>query len=66
MLTPNATPLHRRYDSVTGDLQRLTPWTVLYADHFMLASKDKDNLKRQTQEWSDRLARFGIRLYVKN
>ncbi|EYB86175.1 hypothetical protein Y032_0283g1297 [Ancylostoma ceylanicum] len=31
----------------------------------MLASEDKDELKRQTQAWSDRQTRFGLRLNIK-
>ncbi|EYC44370.1 hypothetical protein Y032_0463g1909 [Ancylostoma ceylanicum] len=52
-------------DALTKDLQRPAPWTLLYADDVMLASEDKDELERQTQAWSDRLARFGLRLNIK-
>ncbi|EYC37760.1 hypothetical protein Y032_0767g2182 [Ancylostoma ceylanicum] len=30
----------------------------------MLTSEDRDELQRQTQAWSDRLARFGLRLNI--
>ncbi|EYC14719.1 hypothetical protein Y032_0039g119 [Ancylostoma ceylanicum] len=52
-------------DALTKDLQRPAPWTLLYADDIMLASEDKDELERQTQAWSDRLARCDIRLNIK-
>lgn len=32
----------------------------------MLASEDKEILERQTQSWSDRLPRFGLRLKIKS
>ncbi|EYC36475.1 hypothetical protein Y032_0893g2906 [Ancylostoma ceylanicum] len=31
----------------------------------MFASEQKEDLERQTQAWSERLARFGLRLNVK-
>ncbi|EYB98254.1 hypothetical protein Y032_0133g1802 [Ancylostoma ceylanicum] len=52
-------------DAITRDLQRPAPWTLLYADDVMLASEQKEDLQRQTQAWSERLARFGLRLNVK-
>ncbi|VDP01431.1 unnamed protein product [Heligmosomoides polygyrus] len=47
------------------DLQKPVPWTLLYADDVMLACEDKDDLERQVQAWSDRLAMFGLKLNVK-
>ncbi|EYC40923.1 hypothetical protein Y032_0589g369 [Ancylostoma ceylanicum] len=52
-------------DAITRNLQRPAPWTLLYADDVMLASEQKEDLERQTQAWSERLARFGLRLNVK-
>ncbi|EYC30944.1 hypothetical protein Y032_0004g1865 [Ancylostoma ceylanicum] len=52
-------------DAITRDLQRPSPWTLLYADDVMLASEQKEDLERQTQAWSDRLARFGLQLDVR-
>nr|CDJ95465.1 RNA-directed DNA polymerase (reverse transcriptase) domain containing protein [Haemonchus contortus] len=52
-------------DAITKDLQKPAPWTLLYADDVMLASEDKSELESQVQTWSDRLARFGLRLNVK-
>ncbi|EYC40244.1 hypothetical protein Y032_0623g775 [Ancylostoma ceylanicum] len=52
-------------DAITRDLQRPAPWTLLYADDVMLASEQKEDLQRQTHAWSERLARFGLRLNVK-
>ncbi|XGW34521.1 hypothetical protein V3C99_018439 [Haemonchus contortus] len=42
-------------------LQNSVPWTLLYADDVVLASKDKSTLEQQVQTWSDRLAMFGLR-----
>ncbi|EYC35373.1 hypothetical protein Y032_1072g3542 [Ancylostoma ceylanicum] len=52
-------------DAITRDLQRLAPRTLLYADDVMLGSEQKEDLERQTQAWSERLAGFGLRLNVK-
>ncbi|EYC44065.1 hypothetical protein Y032_0473g2104 [Ancylostoma ceylanicum] len=52
-------------DAITRDLQRSAPWTLLYADDVMLTSEQKEDLERQTQAWSERLARFSLRLNVK-
>uniref|UniRef100_A0A7I4Y4S3 Reverse transcriptase domain-containing protein n=1 Tax=Haemonchus contortus TaxID=6289 RepID=A0A7I4Y4S3_HAECO len=52
-------------DAITKDLQKPAPWSLLYADDVMLASEDKSELESQVQTWSDRLARFGLRLNVK-
>ncbi|EYC26581.1 hypothetical protein Y032_0010g845 [Ancylostoma ceylanicum] len=52
-------------DAIARDLVRPAPWTLLYADDVMLASEQKEDLQRQTQAWSERLARSGLRLHVK-
>ncbi|EYC20796.1 hypothetical protein Y032_0021g427 [Ancylostoma ceylanicum] len=52
-------------DAITRDLQRPAPWTLLYADDVMLASEQKEDYQRQTQAWSERLARFGLWINVK-
>ncbi|KAE9547530.1 hypothetical protein FO519_009257, partial [Halicephalobus sp. NKZ332] len=52
-------------DVITRDLQRRPPWTLLYADDVMLASKDKVDLQTQVQTWNDQLARYGLRLNIK-
>lgn len=49
-------------DTVTRDLQKPAPWTLLYADDVMLASQNKNDLELQVQAWSDRLGTFGLRL----
>lgn len=49
----------------TRDIQRSTPWTLLYADDFMLLSENKDDLERQTQASCDPTAMFGLRINVK-
>uniref|UniRef100_A0A7I4YQG6 Reverse transcriptase domain-containing protein n=1 Tax=Haemonchus contortus TaxID=6289 RepID=A0A7I4YQG6_HAECO len=52
-------------DTITKDLQRPAPWTLLYADGVVLASEDKSELESQMQTLPDRLAMFGLRLNVK-
>ncbi|VDP34288.1 unnamed protein product [Heligmosomoides polygyrus] len=52
-------------DAISRDLQKPTPWTLLYADDVMLASEDKAELERQVQSWCDRLAAFGLKMNVK-
>ncbi|EYC20170.1 hypothetical protein Y032_0022g488 [Ancylostoma ceylanicum] len=51
-------------DAVIRDLQKPAPWTLLYVDDVTIASEDKCELERLIQAWSDRLAQFGLRLYV--
>lgn len=51
-------------EAVKADLQRLTPWKLLYADDVTPVSENKGDLKRQKQAWSDHLARFSFRLIV--
>ncbi|WKX93032.1 hypothetical protein Q1695_010786 [Nippostrongylus brasiliensis] len=52
-------------DAVAKDLQRPTPWTLLYADDVMLAFGDKNELELLVQGWSDRLAQVGLCLNVR-
>ncbi|EYC41424.1 hypothetical protein Y032_0569g74 [Ancylostoma ceylanicum] len=51
--------------TTTKDLQRPTPWTLLYADDVMLTSEQKENCELQMRAWSERLARFALRLDVR-
>ncbi|EYC27787.1 hypothetical protein Y032_0008g183 [Ancylostoma ceylanicum] len=52
-------------NAITRDLQRPTPWTLPYADDVMLASEQKEDLERQSQTSSKRLACSGLRLKIK-
>ncbi|VDP21694.1 unnamed protein product [Heligmosomoides polygyrus] len=52
-------------DATTRHLQKVVPWTLLYADDVMLTSEDKGGLEREVQAWCDRLECFGLRLNVK-
>ncbi|EYC17680.1 hypothetical protein Y032_0030g2211 [Ancylostoma ceylanicum] len=52
-------------DTIKRDVQGAAPWTLLNTDDVMLPSEQKEDLERQTQAWSERLARFGLRLNVK-
>ncbi|EYC17206.1 hypothetical protein Y032_0031g2337 [Ancylostoma ceylanicum] len=51
-------------NTIARDLQRTAPWTLLYADYVMLVLEQKEDLERQTQAWSERLAQFELRLNV--
>ncbi|EYC12996.1 hypothetical protein Y032_0045g1205 [Ancylostoma ceylanicum] len=51
-------------DAVTRDLQDPATWKLLSADDLTIASLDKCELERLTKAWSDRLAQFGLCLYV--
>ncbi|EYC22724.1 hypothetical protein Y032_0016g2915 [Ancylostoma ceylanicum] len=53
-------------NAIIGYLRWPAPWTLLYTDDVMLASEQKEDLELQTRAWSERLARFGLRLNVKN
>ena len=50
--------------TISGDLQKKPPWSLLYADDVMLACEDKKELEKEVQAWCDRLAAFGLRLNV--
>uniref|UniRef100_W6NAY9 Endonuclease-reverse transcriptase n=1 Tax=Haemonchus contortus TaxID=6289 RepID=W6NAY9_HAECO len=52
-------------DTITKDLQKPAPWTLLYADDVRLPSEDKSEFDSQVQTWSDRLTMIGLRLNVK-
>ena len=51
-------------DTITRDLQRPTPWCVLYADDIMLAATTRRYLQLWTQRWHERLSRFGLKLNI--
>ncbi|XP_068084653.1 uncharacterized protein, partial [Anabrus simplex] len=52
-------------DTVTSDLHKPIPWTLLYAADVMLAAENKSDLQRQTEDWNNRLAQYGLRLNKK-
>jgi hypothetical protein len=52
-------------DSITRDIQRPAPYTLLYADDVFLASDNKTDLEQLVQVWNDRLAQRGLRLNLK-
>ena len=49
-------------DTVTRDIQRPAPYTLLYADDVFLASDSKNDLEQLVQKWNDRLMQHGLRL----
>ena len=49
-------------DTITRDLQREAPWTLLYADDVELAATTREELQDQVKAWNDRPSQFGLRL----
>ncbi|KAK6762472.1 hypothetical protein RB195_023264 [Necator americanus] len=49
-------------DTITKEIQKQHPWTLLFADDVMLASEPLDDLQKQVQSWKDRLQQYGLRL----
>lgn len=49
-------------DTLTSDIQRQAPYTLLYADDVFLASVNKTDLTQLVKLWNDRLAQHGLRL----
>ncbi|EYC25675.1 hypothetical protein Y032_0011g1328 [Ancylostoma ceylanicum] len=42
-------------DTISGDLQSTTPWTLLYADDVMIAASTWEELQREVQAFKDGL-----------
>ncbi|KAK6741242.1 hypothetical protein RB195_009228 [Necator americanus] len=51
-----------RMDTITKEIQKQHPWTLLFADDVMLASESRGDLKKQVQSWKDRLQKYGLHL----
>ncbi|KAK6750993.1 hypothetical protein RB195_002768 [Necator americanus] len=49
-------------DTITKEIQKQHPWTLLFADDVMLASESRDVLQKQVQSWKDQLQQYGLRL----
>ncbi|KAK6762979.1 hypothetical protein RB195_023618 [Necator americanus] len=49
-------------DTMTKEIQKQHPWTLLFADDVMLASESRDDLQKQVQSWMDQLQQYGLRL----
>ncbi|KAK6745004.1 hypothetical protein RB195_011613 [Necator americanus] len=49
-------------DTITKEIQKQHPWTLLFTDDVMLASESRDDLQKQVQSWKDRLQHYGLRL----
>ncbi|KAK6740367.1 hypothetical protein RB195_008685 [Necator americanus] len=49
-------------DTITKEIQKQYPWTLLFADDVMLASESRDDLQKQVQSWRDQLQQYGLRL----
>ncbi len=50
---------------VTADIQTAHPWSLLVTDNIFLASKDRQQLQDQTQQWKNRLVKYRMRLNIK-
>ncbi|KAK6742586.1 hypothetical protein RB195_010067 [Necator americanus] len=48
-------------DTITKEIQKQHPWTLLFADDVMLASESRDDLQKQVQSWKDQLQQYGLR-----
>ncbi|ETN85821.1 hypothetical protein NECAME_16637 [Necator americanus] len=48
-------------DTITKEIQKQHPWTLLFTDDVMLASESRDDLQKQVQSWKDRLQHYGLR-----
>ncbi|KAK6729207.1 hypothetical protein RB195_006322 [Necator americanus] len=44
-----------RMDTITKEIQKQHPWTLLFTDDVMLASESRGDLQKQAQSWKDRL-----------
>ncbi|KAK6764634.1 hypothetical protein RB195_024815 [Necator americanus] len=49
-------------DTITKEIQKQHPWTLLFADDVMLAAESRDDLQKQVQSWKDQLQQYGFRL----
>lgn len=49
-------------DTITKDLQKPIPWTMLYADDVILADTSREGLEKQVHQWKDQLEEFGLKL----
>lgn len=59
---PVTTPLVFVMDTVTRDIQRPAPYTLLYADDVFPASHSKADHGQLVQKWNNRLIRHGLRM----
>ncbi|KAK6741571.1 hypothetical protein RB195_009438 [Necator americanus] len=48
-------------DTITKEIQKQHPCTLLFADDVMLASESRGDLQKQVQSWKDRLQKYGLR-----
>ncbi|KAK6754463.1 hypothetical protein RB195_013455 [Necator americanus] len=49
-------------DTITKEIQKQHPWTLLFADDVMLAAESRDDLQKQAPSWKDRLQQHGLHL----
>ncbi|KAK6735072.1 hypothetical protein RB195_018332 [Necator americanus] len=47
-------------DTITKEIQKQHPWTLLFADDVMLAAESRDDLQKQAQSWKDQLQQYGL------
>ncbi|KAK6742270.1 hypothetical protein RB195_009871 [Necator americanus] len=51
-----------RMDTITKEIQKQHPWTLLFADDVMLAAESRDDLQKRVQSRKDQLQQYGLRL----
>ncbi|KAK6733746.1 hypothetical protein RB195_017482 [Necator americanus] len=49
-------------DTITKEIQKQHPWTLLFANDVWLTSESRGDLQKQVQSWKDRLHKYGLRL----
>jgi hypothetical protein len=49
-------------DTIAQDIITPAPGTLLYADDIVLSDTNRMSLEKRVQDWSDRLARYGLQL----
>ncbi|ETN78580.1 hypothetical protein NECAME_18201 [Necator americanus] len=49
-------------NTITKEIQKQHPWTLLLADDVMLASESRDYLQKQVQSCKDQLQQYGLLL----
>ncbi|XP_065319128.1 uncharacterized protein LOC135927119 [Gordionus sp. m RMFG-2023] len=48
-------------DTMAGDIQKPSPWCMLYADDIVLCEETKEKVFEEAEKWSKRLAGYGLK-----
>ncbi|XP_065321344.1 uncharacterized protein LOC135928808 [Gordionus sp. m RMFG-2023] len=49
-------------DTITRDIQKPSPWCMLYADDIILCEETKEKVFEEAEKWSKRLAGYGLKV----